>query len=94
MPSISIGAGIGAEATSFYTQIDTQVLMLMAMIGYLAAVIRAPLTSTFVVLEMTASLHLLIPGLFIAFIANFISKQIYHQPIYEALAENFSQIIE
>ncbi|SMN11071.1 hypothetical protein SPBRAN_1311 [uncultured Candidatus Thioglobus sp.] len=39
---------------------------------------------------MTLSLHLLIPGLLIAFIANFISKQIYQQPIYEALTEKFN----
>ncbi|WXT99657.1 MAG: H(+)/Cl(-) exchange transporter ClcA [Catillopecten margaritatus gill symbiont] len=91
MPSIAIGAGIGAEAANFYTQIDTQVVILMAMIGYLTAVIRAPLTATFVILEMTLSLHLLIPGLAIAFIANFISKQIHPQPIYEALAEKFTQ---
>ncbi|BAS68121.1 chloride channel protein [Bathymodiolus septemdierum thioautotrophic gill symbiont] len=91
MPSISIGAGIGAELANFYTQIDMQVIMIMAMIGYLSAVIRAPLTSTFVILEMTMSLHLLIPGLAVAFIANFISRQIYHQPIYEALAERFSK---
>ncbi|WP_122951181.1 chloride channel protein [Bathymodiolus thermophilus thioautotrophic gill symbiont] len=91
MPSISIGAGIGAEVANFYTQIDMQVVVIMAMIGYLSAVIRAPLTSTFVILEMTMGLHLLIPGLVVAFAANFISKQIYHQPIYEALAEKFSK---
>jgi H+/Cl- antiporter ClcA len=34
-------------------QINTQVVIIMAMIGYLSAVIRAPLTSTFVILEMT-----------------------------------------
>jgi hypothetical protein len=45
--------GLGSEAANFYTQIDTQVVIIMAMIGYLSAVIRAPLTSTFVVLEMT-----------------------------------------
>ncbi|VVM22481.1 hypothetical protein BSPWISOXPB_3663 [uncultured Gammaproteobacteria bacterium] len=64
----------------------------MAMIGYLSAVIRAPLTSTFVVLEMTLSLHLLIPGLVVAFVASFISKQIYKQPIYEALADNYLKL--
>ncbi|SMN13343.1 Chloride channel protein [Bathymodiolus heckerae thiotrophic gill symbiont] len=95
MPSISIGAGLGAEVaglmTSVGSKISVQVVIIMTMIGYLSAVIRAPLTSTFVILEMTLSLHLLIPGLMVAFIANFISKQIYHQPIYEALAENFSK---
>ncbi len=93
MPSISIGAGIGAEASHFYTQIDTQVIMLIAMIGYLSAVIRAPLTSAFVILEMTMSLHLLIPALVVALIANFISKKIQHQPIYEALADRFSKTV-
>jgi H+/Cl- antiporter ClcA len=53
MPSISIGAGLGSEVANFYTQINTQVVIIMAMIGYLSAVIRAPLTSTFVILEMT-----------------------------------------
>ncbi|MEO1917969.1 MAG: chloride channel protein [Candidatus Thioglobus sp.] len=92
MPSISIGAGIGSEVANFYTQIDTQVIIIMAMIAYLSAVIRAPLTSVFVILEMTTTLHLLIPGLMIAFIANWISKQIFAQPIYEALADNYLKL--
>jgi H+/Cl- antiporter ClcA len=41
---------------------------------------------------MTLSLHLLIPGLVVAFIANFISKQIFTQPIYEALADNYLKL--
>ncbi len=94
MPSISIGAGIGSEASVFYTQIDTEVIVMMAMIAYLSAVIRAPLTATFVILEMTVSLHLLIPGLIVAFIANFISKQIFAQPIYEALADSYLRLTQ
>ncbi len=93
MPSISIGAGIGSEMAELMTaidsQIDTQVIIIMAMIAYLSAVIRAPLTATFVILEMTLALNLLIPGLLLAVIANFISKQIQQQPIYEALADIF-----
>jgi len=92
MPSISVGAGIGSEAANFYPQIDTEVIVMMTMIAYLSAVIRAPLTSTFVILEMTVSLHLLIPGLIVAFIANFVSKQIFTQPIYEALADSYLKL--
>ena len=92
MPSISIGAGIGSEAAGFYTQTDAQVIIVMAMIAYLSAVVRAPLTAVFVILEMTLSLHLLIPGLVVAFIANFISKQIFTQPIYEALADSYIKL--
>ncbi len=94
MPSISIGAGIGTEASSYYTQIDSQVIIIMAMIAYLSAVVRAPLTATFVILEMSASLHLIIPGLIVAFIANWVSKQIFTQPIYEALAENYLKLTQ
>jgi H+/Cl- antiporter ClcA len=43
---------------------------------------------------MTATLNLLIPGLIVAFIANFISKQIFKQPIYEALADNYLKLTE
>ena len=92
MPSISIGAGIGSELATYYTQINAQIIIIMAMIAYLSAVIRAPLTSVFVILEMTTTLQLLIPGLLVAFIANIVSKQIYKTPIYEALAENFLKL--
>ncbi len=96
MPSIAIGASIGSETASlmsdFGTQIDAQVIIAMAMIGYLSAVVRAPLTATFVILEMTLALNLLIPGLMVAFVASFISKQIQAQPIYEALADSFTHL--
>jgi H+/Cl- antiporter ClcA len=94
MPSISIGAGIGSEAANYYTQINAQIVIIMAMIAYLSAVIRAPLTAVFVILEMTVSLHLIIPGLLVAFTANWISKQISAQPIYEALADNYLKITQ
>ena len=92
MPSISIGAGIGAEIAPYYLKIDAQVIIIMSMIAYLSAVIRAPLTATFVILEMSTAVHLLIPALLVAFIANWMSKLIFTQPIYEALAENYLKI--
>jgi H+/Cl- antiporter ClcA len=92
MPSISIGAGIGAEIAPYYLKIDAQVIIIMSMIAYLSAVIRAPLTATFVILEMSAAINLLIPALLVAFIANWMSKLIFTQPIYEALAENYLKI--
>jgi len=92
MPSISIGAGIGSEIAPYYLKIDAQVIIIMSMIAYLSAVIRAPLTATFVILEMSTAIHLLIPALLVAFIANWMSKLIFTQPIYEALAENYLKI--
>ena len=92
MPSISIGAGIGAEATQFYTQISPQIIIIISMITYLSAVIRIPLSATFAVLEMTLSFQLVIPALTVAFIANFISKKVHSQPIYAGLAEHYLKI--
>ncbi len=94
MPSISIGASIGGEIAPYYSQISPQIIIIMAMIAFLSAVVRAPLTAVFVILEMTASLNLVVPGLLIAFIANWVSKQIFTQPIYEALAENYLKLTQ
>ena len=89
MTSLTIGGAIGAEMSSFYQQVDLQTLVLFGMISYLSAVIRTPLTATFLVLEMTGSMDLILPGLIVAFVASYISKQISKQPIYEALADNY-----
>ncbi len=94
MPSISIGAGIGSEMSNYYSQINPQIIIIMSMIAYLTAVIRTPLTCTFVILEMTNTLNLLIPALIIAFIANWISKQISTTPIYEALANSYLKLTQ
>ena len=68
--------------------------MLLAMIGYLSAVIRAPLTATLLVLEMTNNFNLLLPGVIIALLAAITSKQISRQPIYEALADNYLRLTQ
>ncbi len=94
MTSISIGTAIGSELSYLYAQINAQVIMIMAMIGYLSGVIRAPLTSALLVLEMTNSFELLLPAILVAFIASFTSKQISKQPIYEALADNYLKLTQ
>jgi len=92
MTSISIGASIGSEVSYLYSQVSPQIVMIMAMIAYLSGVIRAPLTSSFLVLEMTNSLNLLLPAIIVAFIANMTSKQISNKPIYESIAHNYLQL--
>ena len=94
MTSISVGAGIGNEASYLYSQINPQVVMIMAMIGYLSGVIRAPLTSALLVLEMTNSFNLLLPGILVALVASITSRQFSEQPIYEALADNYLKMTQ
>ncbi|HIE77489.1 MAG TPA: chloride channel protein [Candidatus Thioglobus sp.] len=92
MPSISIGAGIGAEISQMYSQITPQVVLIMAMVAYLSGVIRTPLTSAFLVLEMTNSLNLLLPAIIISLISSMSSKQISKQPIYESIAQSYLKL--
>ena len=89
MTSITIGSGIGSEISELFPHINYQVIVVMAMVAYLSGVIRAPLTSAFLVLEMTNLLNLLVPAIIISFIASVISKQISNKPIYEAIASNY-----
>jgi len=92
MPAISIGASIGSESSAILTEINPQVLIIMAIVAYLSGTIRTPLTATFVVLEMTATLHLVIPALMVAFIASHASTFIKKDPLYETLAANYYKI--
>ncbi|SFV64369.1 Chloride channel protein [hydrothermal vent metagenome] len=91
MPTISIGAGLGSELSIFYTQ-NPQIIIIFTMITYLSATIRAPLTATVVILEMTNAMPLLVPAILLALIANFISKKIQKTPLYEALSQQFLNI--
>jgi H+/Cl- antiporter ClcA len=51
MPAISIGASIGSESSAILTEINPQVVIIMAIVAYLSGTIRTPLTAAFVVLE-------------------------------------------
>lgn len=88
MPTISIGAGLGGELSYFYNH-SSQIIIILTMVTYLSGTIRAPLTSTLVILEMTNTLHLIIPALILSLLANFVSQKIQKQPLYEALAQRF-----
>ena len=92
MPAISIGASIGSESSALLTEINPQVVIIMAIVAYLSGTIRTPLTATFVVLEMTSTIHLILPALMVAFIANYVSTFIKKDPLYETLALNYYKI--
>ena len=91
MTSISIGTAIGAETIEFI-KLEPQVVMIIAGVSYLSAVIRAPLTSTFLVLEMTNSYNLLFAAILASYISNFISKAICKKALYESLASSYIRI--
>ncbi len=91
MTSISIGAAIGTEIISFI-EVEPQIAMIIASVAYLSAVIRAPLTSAFLVLEMTNSFNLLFVAIIASYVSSFISKAICKQALYESLASSYLNI--
>lgn len=84
-PTLSIGAGFGhffAELTS----LETEPIMLLAMVGVLAAVSHCPITALVIVVEMVDNHELLMPLIFVSALASQVSKQILPTSIYHLLA--------
>lgn len=85
VPSLSIGAGIGAILSQWCCVADVSVFAALAMTGYLAAVTRSPVTAFVITIEMSGSLDLLLPLMTTALMANSISRRIAPR-IYETLS--------
>jgi H+/Cl- antiporter ClcA len=93
MPNITIGASLGSSVVELFGEflhIEHTTIIILSMIAYLSAAMRIPITATVMILEMTTSLHLLIPGLIIALVSNYISSKIHKQSLFSILAEKFS----
>ena len=63
-------------------------LIILAMAGYFAAIVRAPLTGIVLLLEMTGSFENLFPLVLISVIASATADMLKSTPIYDALLEN------
>jgi H+/Cl- antiporter ClcA len=88
-PSLSIGAGLGAEMASWFPGTDVSTVALLGMAAYFTGVVQTPLTAVIIIMEMTDNQNILLPVMAVALIADGISKLISPQPIYRALAEDF-----
>lgn len=88
-PSLSIGAGIGAEWGRWLVGTPAAVLVLLGMVGYFSGVVQAPITAVVIVLEMTDNSNMTIPLLATSVIAYGVSKLICPEPFYKAMAVAF-----
>ncbi|WP_456447989.1 chloride channel protein [Thiolapillus sp.] len=88
-PSLSIGAGLGAELSQWLPDISVATVALLGMAAYFTGVVQTPLTAVIIIMEMTDNQGILLPVMAVALIADGISKIINPQPIYRALAEDF-----
>ncbi len=88
-PSLSIGAGLGAEMHAVFRSIPIGALALIGMASYLAGVVQTPITSFVIVSEMTQDHAMVIPLMVAALIADAASKLVCGDGLYHALSKPF-----
>jgi len=88
-PSLSVGAGLGGLLAPLFSTIPPGSVALLAMTAYFVGVVRAPLTSTVIVMEMTNSRSMLIALLACAIIAEGVARLVCRERLYHGLAKPF-----
>lgn len=88
-PSLSVGAGLGADIARFFPAAPVGILVLLGMVGYFTGVVQAPITAFVIVAEMTDNHDLLVPLMLTALIAQGASRLVCKEGVYHALARNF-----
>jgi H+/Cl- antiporter ClcA len=88
-PSLSIGAGIGADLSVMFPAVPVAAIVMLGMVGYFSGVVQAPITAFVIVMEMTDDTSMLLPLIATALIAKIVSHLVCPRPIYQALAEAY-----
>ena len=85
-PSLSIGAGLGADVAWLFDSPHTAALIALGMCGFLAGVTQTPITAMIIVMEMTDGHSMVLSLITCALLASGISRMI-SRPLYGTLAE-------
>ena len=88
-PTLSAGAGFGANIAHFFTSIPTGAAIILGMVAYFSGVTQAPITAFVIVIEMTDNHEMILPLMAAAFIAKLCSRLICPTPLFHTLAKNF-----
>jgi H+/Cl- antiporter ClcA len=88
-PSLSIGAGLGADIAQWLPYAPYTAIVMLGMVGYFTGVVQTPLTALIIVMEMTDNSSMLLPLMATALIAKGVSRIVCPVPIYQALAEAY-----
>jgi H+/Cl- antiporter ClcA len=91
-PSLSIGAGFGNLLHLVFNGMQLQMLIALAMVGYLAAVTQSPITSFVIVMEMING-HALVISLMAAALVSSRVSRLFAPPLYETLAERYTALL-
>lgn len=85
-PSLAIGAGIGQNMSQLLVgQAYPATVIVLCMVGFLAAATQAPITSFIIVMEMVSGYPIVIGMMATALIASAISRAL-SRPLYQTLA--------
>ena len=85
-PSLAIGAGLGNDVALMFGNVDHAALIALGMVGFLAAVTQAPLTSFIIVMEMIDGHAMVLSLMACALIASLLSRLL-GPPLYGTLAQ-------
>lgn len=94
LPMLAIGALIGNVFSSVIVSVlnfDPQYInnfIVLAMAGYFAAVVRAPITGIILITEMTGSFSHMLSLAVVCLVAYIVADMLKSKPIYEELLEN------
>lgn len=88
-PSLSVGAGLGADIAHFMPSLPFSAIVMLGMVGYFTGVVQTPITAFVIVMEMTDSSSMLMPLMATALIAKSVSHLVCPTPIYQALADAY-----
>lgn len=86
-PALAAGAAIGGFLGHYLSDINTNILVILGMIGFLAGVTRAPFTSFVLVFEMTDRHSALFLMMLIALVASTIGKVVSANSVYTNMAK-------
>jgi H+/Cl- antiporter ClcA len=90
-PSLSVGAGLGQLLALLVPGAPVGAVVLLGMAGYFTGVVRAPLTASIIMMEMTAERSMVLPLFAAALIADWISSQVCPHKLYHALSTQFAK---
>lgn len=84
-PSLAVGAGLGHDVALMTAATSMPTVIALGMVGFLAAVTQAPITSFIIVMEMTDGHSMVLSLMASALLASMVSRLV-SEPLYPALA--------
>jgi H+/Cl- antiporter ClcA len=89
-PSLSVGAGIGADVAQLFHHPDPGPIVLLGMVAYFTGVVRAPITGFVIVSEMSGDHSILVALMATALIAEGCARLVNREGVYHQLARRFA----